>query len=164
MSLADELLSLAARLLSSEMKNEATFRRSISTSYYAVFHLLVNAATEMLIEGSQREGLRAAVRRAFTHTRMADACKAFMRDRHKLSALISSSPSQELRWVCQSFLELQEERHRSDYDTSASISYDDAFDALIVAVSAFTFWQSVRDTEDARVFLVALLLWKDLRD
>ena len=166
MSLADELLGEAYPLNSPriEAENQAALRRSISTSYYAVFHLLIDAASEMFIEGPGREQLRAAVRRTFGHDRMASACKAFLSGRHKLSKFLSASPPPELTKLSNVFVQLQEARHRADYDTSARFTQKDAQSCFYSALDAFSFWRAIRDSEDARVFLVALLLWKDLRD
>ena len=164
MSLADELLEEARVSIDGEDPNQAKLRRSISTSYYAVFHSLVDAASHMIISNPEDLELRAAVRRTFVHARMADACRAFLRDRHKLSGLLTAPTAPELRELCQAFLYLQETRHRADYDTSVQFSKDDAIRAVIKALDCFVFWARLSRTEDARVFLVALLLLKDLRD
>lgn len=98
------------------------------------------------------------------HDRMANACKAFLSERHKLSKHLSASPPPELLNIGRAFLQLQEARHRADYDTSLEFTREAASDNFRLALRVFLDWEKVKDTEDARVFLVALLLWKDLRD
>lgn len=164
MQFALDLLDVTIGLLKIDQPTQASLRRSISTSYYAVFHLLIDAASEMFVAGPERETLRAAVRRAFAHNRMADACHAFQQERHKLSKVLSAPRSSELTRICRGFLHLQEARHRADYDTSIQYSREDAELLNTTAIEVFEDWVKIRHTEDARVFLVALLLWKDLRD
>lgn len=167
MALADELLAHARwQLMPAEIDHgtEAAFRRAVSTAYYALFHLLIDSAAKVFISGQQSDALRAAVRRTFVHGRMMEACHAFVRGKHKLSHLLSSSPPPELQAVCQTFIDLQEARHRADYDTSFTQDWRDAALSFSATEKAFQQWSLIRNTEDARVFLVALLLWKDLRD
>lgn len=95
---------------------------------------------------------------------MANACKAFLTDRHKLSKFLSATPPPELANISRTFLLLQEARHRADYDTSIEYTLKVAIATFRSAYDLFEDWEKVRNTEDARVFLVALLLWKDLRD
>ena len=166
MSLAEELLEQAQLLMDQHPTepSQAALRRSISTAYYAVFHLLIDAASQEFISGQGRDELRAAVRRTFAHTRMAEASNAFVRGKHKLSPLLSQSPSSELESVGSAFVYLQDRRHRADYDTSMRFTLFDALLCLVSAHRLFVDWDKIKETEDARVYLVALLLWKDLRD
>lgn len=167
MSLAKELLEQAVMppvAGDSSLPVQALIRRSISSSYYAVFHLLIDAASREFVPGAGRDGLRAAVSRAFAHLRMADACRAFCRDGHKLTCHLSGAVPIELKHVASGFIDLQEQRHRADYDTSIQFEALDAIRANWLARQIFGHWSKIQHSEDARVFLVALLLWKDLRD
>ncbi len=118
----------------------------------------------MVVAGPGREQLRGAVCRTLAHSRMAEACKAFSRGNHKLSRFLDTPANPALSEIGRAFLHLQEKRHRADYDTVVELTWDDAVDEFALALKTFTGWTSIKDTEDARVFLVALLLWKDLRD
>jgi hypothetical protein len=82
MSLSQNLLALCETMLPGENQrgrpDAATLKRCISTAYYAVFSLLVHAASSMLAGNSAgRKELRGYVARAFSHNEMAEACKGF---------------------------------------------------------------------------------------
>jgi hypothetical protein len=69
---ADELLALARRLSTTRtaILQQASFRRAISTAYYALFHLLVGEATS----NWSREDDRHLMGRLFGHGKMKAAC------------------------------------------------------------------------------------------
>jgi hypothetical protein len=58
MSLPDDLLEQAGHLASRERTKpkQASLRRAISVSYYAVFHLLVDDATKLILPGQDGRG------------------------------------------------------------------------------------------------------------
>ena len=60
MTLYKDLLAQAEHLATKEHRrpSQASLRRSISASYYALFHRLVDEATRMLISRGQRNGIR----------------------------------------------------------------------------------------------------------
>lgn len=69
MSLSRDLLAQAKLLATKEKSRpkQASLRRSVPTAYYAVFHLLVDAATRRLVSGADRQPLRSCLARAFDH-------------------------------------------------------------------------------------------------
>ena len=69
MSLPLDLLGQAKLLATKEFRRprQASLRRSVSASYYALFHLLVDAATRRLVWGNERQELRNCLTRAFDH-------------------------------------------------------------------------------------------------
>ena len=71
MALASDLLEQAYHLARREPKRprQASLRRAVSTSYYALFHLLISEATLNWRQSSQR----AALGRYFQHGSMAKA-------------------------------------------------------------------------------------------
>src|SRR5271154_1505744 len=71
MGLHDDLLDQAEQLATREPKRpkQASLRRAVSTSYYALFHLLISEATLNWRQSSQR----AALGRYFQHGSMAKA-------------------------------------------------------------------------------------------
>src|SRR6202050_5778875 len=71
MVFADDLLNQAFLLLNKESKNptQASLRRSVSTAYYALFHLLIQEASANWSRVDTRDYLA----RAFDHRTMKDA-------------------------------------------------------------------------------------------
>ena len=88
---------------------QASLRRSISTTYYAVFHLLTSAVASNWVNRDQRP----AFERILEHGKMA-----------KASARMAGQPFpnqnpievQHLRTVARTFSLLQGQRHSADYD------------------------------------------------
>ena len=59
-----------AKLLATKEKSrpkQASLRRSVSAAYYALFHLLVDAAARRLVSAADRKPLRNCLARAFDH-------------------------------------------------------------------------------------------------
>jgi uncharacterized protein (UPF0332 family) len=159
MGLAEDLLSQAHHLVSLDPKRpkQASLRRAISTSYYAVFHLLTaNAALRFIPK--RPYGLVARVERALSHQEMKKACQAFNNKplAEPLLTLVGETPSDQLRNIASAFIELQEKRHKADYDTAASFSRNEAEALLAKAESIFVTWREIENTDEATVFLAAL--------
>ena len=127
--LSHDLLTLANRLLTLEpgRPKQATLRRAISTAYYGVFHFLVEQATSELVGGrADLARVRAVISRKFSHTTMGGLCR-------KVSGVQGSWPKPvdehfgknqpavppDLGTVARSFVALQEERHKADYNLTA---------------------------------------------
>lgn len=64
-----DLLAAAHSFRAVESETQATLRRSLSTAYYALFHLLIEDACTLWIEPAHRSRLS----RQFDHRRMKDA-------------------------------------------------------------------------------------------
>ncbi len=65
--------------------------------------------------------------------------------------------------VADSFVELQEQRHKADYDVTDRFDRARAQNAVARARSLIADWNAVRNSDNARVFLSALLFgntWK----
>ena len=79
MSLRSELLKQARFLARKEPKKptQASLRRSVSASYYALIHLLVDDATRLMLSGNARGPLRNCLARAFHHSAMKQAAVEF---------------------------------------------------------------------------------------
>jgi hypothetical protein len=140
---------------------QASLRRAVSTAYYAVFHLLSAEATSQACPANPA-GLRERVQRALGHDTMKQAANAFQSNRlpANISPLLGHPVAAPLISVARGFVRLQEERHKADYDLS------DQFDRLRVqgllreAEQVFSDWNTVRNTDDAHLFLASLLFWK----
>jgi hypothetical protein len=169
MPLPKDLLDQAARLLSHEKKKpkQASLRRAVSTAYYALFHLLVSAATRRMAPNSPRN-LGLQMQRAFEHGAMKEVCKSFAGGtlppfvRHLQIGQIEPA----LRKVAKAFVDLQEERHFADYDLILTFTKQAAADDIDKAIDAFAAWETVSALPNSNLFLTALALprmgrWRD---
>jgi hypothetical protein len=163
MSLANDLLTQARALATNEpgRPRQASLRRAVSAAYYALFHLLVEDAARQL-SAAQPAGLRAKLQRAFTHTDMKNVCLQFGgvsgKAPQKLQALLSAQLSSGLVTVARAFVDLQEARHAADYDLSTDFNRADTLSHIQKVETAFSAWRRERNSSDARVFLIALLV------
>ena len=168
MSLHAELLKQARFLARKEPKKptQASLRRSVSASYYAVFHLLVDDATRLMLAGHGRALLRDSLARAFNHTAMKDAAAAFARNPipPRLAALLNGEPVQQpLVEVAAAFVELQEARHDADYNRALRFTRQETLDLVEQAEQAFRDWNQVRGSLQADTFLTGLLAYRNMR-
>lgn len=164
-TLPKRLLELSESLLpSNSMRGRpdpATLRRSISTAYYAVFSLLVEAGASMIGGlGSQNKTLRGTLARLFQHTEMFEACAGFANSNpaERWKQCLGNQPiSQDLATVAAKFRDLQQARHEADYDILKKIKKSDARKSVDDAFQVFESWDNVKVTSEAKVFLLALL-------
>ncbi len=168
MSLHRDLLHQARYLALKEPKRpkQASLRRAISAAYYAIFHLLVDESSRMLVSGMHRKPLRMCVQRAFLHSDMKSAAVSFSTGRvpGKLIAALDGQVLQiQLQNVGKAFVELQQARHESDYDTARRFSRAEALDLIGQTERAFVAWRGVRGSIQADTFLMALLVQRRLR-
>jgi hypothetical protein len=61
--------------------------------------------------------------------------------------------------VARAFVRLQDERHNADYDLSDQFDRNRVQGLLREAEQAFRDWNAVRNTDEARLFLAALMFW-----
>ena len=78
MSLHHDLLDQAAHLAARETRKpkQASLRRGVSATYYALFHLLIAEGARRLAP-SKPDCLRTLVQRAFNHSDMRNVCVNF---------------------------------------------------------------------------------------
>jgi len=159
MGLAEDLLNQAHFLSYHERgrPKQATLRRSISTAYYAVFHLLVANAAISLVP-NKPSGLVAKVSRAFQHGEMKQICVSFHNgdSPQSVRTLLPPKISKDLQSVAATFVALQQLRHMADYDTGLLFTRAQANEAVNRADELFMAWNRIAKTEEARVFLAAL--------
>jgi uncharacterized protein (UPF0332 family) len=164
-----ESLEYASRiLLDSTTKrgrpDQGVLRRCISTSYYAVFHKLIERSIEQSVRQSDRPVLRQIMSRAFEHSAMKGLSRSLAGGTAPdlLKPLFASVPS-DLKLVAQEFAELQEMRHAADYDLTRQFTKADAQRGIEAVRRVF----SVLDDDhspDVRHFLLLMPLWPQLRD
>lgn len=158
-----DLLEQARHLAGREptRPRQASLRRAVSASYYALFHLLA-AEGAALSAPVRPTGLRAQVRRAFIRADMKSLCRQFagraaLSEHLRLLVSLPLEPGPTL--VATTFVEQQNARHAADYDMSQSFTRFDVLNKMIGDVqTAFDDWSRIRTTRNAAVFMTALLL------
>ncbi len=171
MSLHRDLLVQARQLATHEPRRprQASLRRAVSAAYYALFHLLIDAASREIVAGQGHDELRHLVGRAFGHADMKKACQAFVRwnpgaPPQPLGQLIRSQPDERIIRVADAFVELQQARHEADYDLSRRFARTDVLSLVGLAEHAASGFRTMHRAEDQRrVFLLNLAFhgrWK----
>jgi hypothetical protein len=151
MALHHDLLAVARDLLERELPTQAALRRSVSTAYDALFHLLIHEACSNWARPEQRNSLA----RAFEHKQMFTASD---RQRAKYKDAAENSIQKRLFEVTLNFVQLQQKREFADYDYSGKLSLDQAHWALDEAEVAFTSWDTIRNEQIAQDYLFSLLI------
>jgi hypothetical protein len=139
---------------------QANLRRAVSTAYYAVFHLL-SADAAAQASPSNPFGLRERVQRSLQHAAMKAAANAFQSNSlpARFAPLIPGPVPPHLASVARGFVRLQEERHNADYDLADQFDRNRVQDLIQEAERIFRDWDVVRNSDEARVFLAALMFW-----
>ena len=168
MSYHTDLLEQAEHLARRERRRprQASLRRSVSASYYALYHMLIDEAVARMFRGGDRSALRDCMARAFSHQNMLKVARQFASKAvaSKLNpALNGQLPRPELVIVAKAFLDLQQARHEADYDRAARFARPQALELLQQTRKAFLGWQRVRGSPQADAFLAALLAFDSLR-
>jgi hypothetical protein len=153
MAFAEDLLKQAFLLLNKESKRptQASLRRSVSTAYYALFHLLIQDASSNWDRADTRDYLA----RAFEHKTMKDAST-----RAENATYDSSLPPlvvSKLRSVARAFRELQLQRLLADYSNATKWDRTKAAAKVNQAKTALSDWKSIRAQYVAQKYLVSLL-------
>ncbi len=162
MSLHSDLLAQARLLAQKEPKKplQASLRRAVSASYYAVFHMLIDEATRRMISGGGRAALRHCLARAYTHRNMRRVAQQFASGgiSPKLLPGSNGQPVQpQLVAIAAAFVDLQQARHEAGYDIARRFTRREVFDLADRAEAAMTDWRYLRRTAQADTFLTGLL-------
>ena len=144
MGYPQEPLDAAHAFLLAEPTTQATLRRTVSTAYYALFHLLIEDTCKLWAPTEHRGRLS----RQFDHKRMKEA---------SASRSKNCEPGTDLYIVSKTFVYLQQKRHEADYDLGLSISPLDAAVDLASADVAFQSWDRIRGDGAAHDYLFSLL-------
>ena len=157
------LLKQAYHLATKEPQRplQASLRRSISASYYALFHRLVDEATCMFISRGKRRVLRECVSRAFRHSEMRVVCRALAGSNPPSNLVRAFEPlpvEPRLVAIARAFRDLQEVRHQADYNTYRQLSREEALHYYELADRAVEDWKHIRKSPQADAFLASLLL------
>jgi uncharacterized protein (UPF0332 family) len=139
---------------------QASLRRSVSTAYYALFHLLISEATL----NWKRVERRPLLARFFEHGKMKSASD---KQRGECTRFFNSKPPpppgadldcmRHLHRVADTFFEAQQQRHTADYDNSKDWTRTEAVRLIAKVDSAFQSWRAIRDNAAAQAYLISLL-------
>ncbi len=153
MAFPDDLLKQAVLLLNKEPKTptQASLRRSVSTAYYALFHLLIQDASANWSRLDTRDYLA----RAFEHKTMKEASTRAENATYDPS--VSPIVAAKLRSVARAFRELQFQRHLADYSNATKWDRIKASSKVDQCKTAFADWKAIRNEYVAQRYLVSLL-------
>jgi hypothetical protein len=157
MGIAEELLAVADRLAAPAPNEpeQASFRRSISTAYYALFHLLVQEAVQCW---SGSVTARFGLERKFEHKVMKDVSNSIHRSSWRGWSIPPPAVPLELQIVAKTFVTLQEARQQADYDNAKVWVSIEARNQVANARLAFEKWASIRTHPAASEYLLSLLI------
>jgi uncharacterized protein (UPF0332 family) len=156
MALHDDLLEQSRHLANRERTKprQASLRRSISTAYYALFHLLIAETVAKWRVAPQR----GALSRMFEHGRMNAACRKLA----DLKALTSFRGDpvvvSKLALVARAFCNLYDERQSADYDTSYEWTRSETLQLVELAEEAFQALKAVRNRPETNDYLLSLFV------
>lgn len=151
-NLAKGFIGAAKRLIPASAKRptQASLRRAISTSYYAVFHALAKMAADSLVgvvKAKRSDKAWVEVYRGLTHGHCKTACEGAKNIRFP----------EELHDFSDAFMQLQEARHLVDYDPMIRVRKEDALFYISLAERSI---QALKNTGmlDRRAFATWVLI------
>ena len=167
MSLATDLLDQADQLAKQGPKHpkQANLRRAVSAAYYALFHLLAEAAArQFAAQCGRSDGVTVSrITRSFAHAEMKKVSDKFVNS--ELPTALQPSTIDEyqvpndLILVAVAFGALYQARQDADYDTGKPLTRPEALKQIEKAKQAFAAWERVKVTDDARMYLACFSLW-----
>ena len=165
MAFPTDLLELARDIakLREDSTHQASLRRAVSTTYYALFHLLISEATA----NWARPELRAILGRSFDHGPMKTASESKIA---QINTRLKSTQSGQdsivdihLRTVADAFVQAQKRRIEADYNIAKDWTPVEVETQIALVADAFKAWESIRDEAVAQAYLVSLLGTKERR-
>ena len=144
---------------------QANLRRAVSAAYYSIFHLFVSEGASVM--GSKLSAIaRTRLRRAFGHGQMKEVCSKYFAATTAASFTLQIAPllsfplDVKLKSVAGVFVDMQEARHAADYDVSTKLTRIDVLSMIADVEAAIPDWKSIRKTDNAKVFLIDMLMRK----
>jgi len=163
--LCDDLLIQARELVLKDKRKprQATVRRAVSTSYYALFHFFSDKVTRAIIGGQNDFAeVRSWQARALEHGVMKKVCKFFGNTTDPVfqdfETKLNFTTPPEIARIAQAFVELQELRHDADYDLSEPITKSDATKAIQQTDLAFRLWNALEQQQQHSKMLLIFSL------
>ncbi len=160
MTLAGDLLQQAHALavVDGRRPRQVSLRRSISAAYYFVFHLLTGEIASYISPSAE---LAPFVARSLDHNklRLAAVWLASVKptSQQPLDRALSLPIDSELSGFCDTFVALQQLRHRADYDLEYRVDRADCLMQLSRASQAHLAWRRQRTSSNARALLLHAL-------
>jgi hypothetical protein len=154
MAYHDDLLAHALELVHISPPTQLALRQAVSAAYYAVFHFLISEATSNWGNAS----LRTALGRAYDHGVMKAASNRIVDTKKFPFAGEDETVVNNLRFVAQTFSQLQEDRHFADYNLTKDLDPAEALAQVKSAEEIFHTWPSIRGQQIAQAYLVSLLV------
>lgn len=165
----EQLIDQARLLATTDPRKpqQVNLRRAVSAAYYAMFHFLVDKATGYFVGGaSQQRSLRHLMARGFAHGEMKSAAKAFQAGNPPdviRRAMDHDDIPARLRQFATTFVQIQELRHRADYDLSEAFIRQAVLTEIQRVENAIKHWDEVADDPATRIFLLSVLLWDRIK-
>lgn len=165
-----QLLEQARYLATREKRRplQVSLRRSASAAYYALFHFLIDETAKSWLGARRSEkSLRDILARAFQHGTMLQASKGLCSGalgRGVQVALGDARIPGELHELATTFIELQQLRHRADYDLAASFKRQEILSEVGRVETTIQAWTAIQDHPLSRLYLVSLLTWDRMRE
>ena len=170
MSLADDLLGVAREMAESTLPNweQARLRRAVSTTYYALFHFLLEQASAQIVGDPKIQTL---VSRGFAHTDIQKAAITFRSGWGALPdhirAVFSNPLPPEIVQLSITFISLQQARQNADYNLLTQFVQSEVVKLVSNAEKAIADFRTLQANPAAKtaddLFLASLLLidrWK----
>ena len=150
---------------------QAYLRRAVSTTYYAVFHFLIDEVCCAQIGSQNAQRMyRHALSRAFVHTTMKSACSSFGAGNVNKS-VVKGLPKnlqgnytipKPVQNIAATFAELQEKRHLADYDLSERFKRSEVLTLIDQAKTHVEKFREFPVCDDRKYFLACLWAWTEL--
>lgn len=161
MSYAAGLLLLAKTMaFTKDEPSDAVIRRAVSTAYYAMFHTIALAGAECLAPGSAATAGYRLIYRGFNHGRLREVFRALdvaMLSPAMRGHLGRATVSPALRTVAANFVDLQNLRHRADYEPEPGFTQFDAQRCVLLADAGIEAVDIVPEDELADVLTLMLV-------
>jgi hypothetical protein len=154
MAYHDDLLAQALQLIRVTPPSQLTLRRAVSAAYYAVFHYLIAEATS----NWNNIPLRTALGRAYDHGTMKTASNRILNPKDFPYTGEDPVVVINLRFVAQTFSQLQENRHFADYNLTKDLDPVEALTQVKSAEKIFNTLPTVRGEQISQAYLVSLLV------
>jgi uncharacterized protein (UPF0332 family) len=166
MNIANDLLAQARQLATVDPRKpkQVNLRRAVSSAYYAVFHLLSDAAASL---HASDPVWKAWLARTLNHADMKRVSVLFSANKLPKAiqpAAVGYQTPPDLVTVAKMFVEMQQERHAADYDLTTNLGREAVLDLIVRTEEAFVRWENVKRSDDAKLYLSCFSLWKKWDD
>src|ERR1039457_5340894 len=143
-----ELLDLASLLAKITPPPQAGLRRSVFSTYYAVFHLLISEA----IKNWSRDSSRSTLGRMFEHEKMRKVSESLLKPTTLTAASADPQVIEDLKFIAKTFLELQKKRHSADYDNNIFWEHVEALRIMLLGRRVFATWDKIKNEDIAQEY------------